>query len=317
MKNRWVALALCVVLGVSATTLGVEAKVVKFTTADGVEIVADFYPPKAEKPAPTVILLHMYRSSRAAWKPLVPHLHEAGFAILALDLRGHGESVNPRSERLAQRVAERDPGLFNAMHSDVFAAYEFLSKQPQCDLSRLALVGASVGCSVALDYARQDRSVDAVVCLSPGEGYLGVDSLSHMAQIAEKGGRAVLLMAAPGERKACDALQAVYKEATVEITAPGSKDGDKAHGTNLFGQVDGVEKRVTGFLVSYVGEPGEEPVVADVQGDVYYAADSERAENIPAAQKRIFSSRAEARSRGLKAGSTPASAPQRSAADKP
>lgn len=317
MRSQSVALPLFVVLAVASTAVGLEAKTVKFKTADGVEIVADFYPPKAEKPAPTVILLHMYRSSRAAWKPLIPHLHDAGFAILALDLRGHGESVNPRGERLAQRAADRDPGLFNAMHGDVFAAYEFLSKQPQCDLSRLSLVGASVGCSVALDYARQDRSVDAVVCLSPGEGYLGVDSLSHMAQIAEKGGRAVLLMAAPGERKACDALQAIYKEATVEITAPGSKDGDKAHGTNLFGQVDGIEKRVAGFLASHVGEPAEEPVVADVQGDVCYAADSEEAAKIPAAQKRIFSSTAEARSRGLKAGPTPASAPQGSAAGKP
>lgn len=317
MRNRCSAFLLFAMLGVSPTALGLEAKTVKFTTADGVEIVADFYAPKTDTPAPTVILLHMYRSSRAAWKPLIPHLHDAGFAVLALDLRGHGGSVNPRSERLAQRAVDRDPGLFNAMHGDVFAAYEFLSKQPQCDLSRLALVGASVGCSVALDYARQDRSVDAVVCLSPGEGYLGVDSLSHMTQIAEKGGRAVLLMAAPGERKACDALQAVYKEATVEITSPGSKDGDKAHGTNLFGQVDGIEKRVAGFLVSHVGEPAEETVVADVNGDECYAADSEKAGKIPPAQKRLFSSRAEARSRGLKAGPTPASAPRGSAAGKP
>ncbi|MFH0982647.1 MAG: UbiD family decarboxylase domain-containing protein, partial [Planctomycetota bacterium] len=50
--------------------------------------------------------------------PLIPKLHEAGFAVLALDMRGHGESVQPATMRLRERVAQRDPALFNDMHHD-------------------------------------------------------------------------------------------------------------------------------------------------------------------------------------------------------
>ena len=40
-------------------------------------------------------------------------------------------------------------------------AYDWLAQQPKVDRARFALVGASVGCSVALQYAAKDRSVTA------------------------------------------------------------------------------------------------------------------------------------------------------------
>jgi len=40
--------------------------------------------------------------------PLVPYLHAAGFAVLAIDLRGHGESEGPSELGLAKKVESRD-----------------------------------------------------------------------------------------------------------------------------------------------------------------------------------------------------------------
>jgi len=155
--------------------LGQSPEKVRFATSDGVNIVAEYVAPK-DRAAPVVMLLHMYRSDRTSWRPLIPKLHEAGFAVLALDMRGHGESVEPAAMTLAKRALGRDEALFQQMYEDVKAGYAFLAQRPEVDLTRFAIIGASVGCSVAIDYAGRDRSVDVVICLSPGEHYLGVDS---------------------------------------------------------------------------------------------------------------------------------------------
>ena len=105
---KTVVAALAVLLAGAAPGWCLEPKVVTFATEDGVEIVADYYAPTGPAAAPVVILLHMYRSDRAAWKPLMPALHEAGFAVLAIDMRGHGDSIKPETQNLRRRMR---PGL--------------------------------------------------------------------------------------------------------------------------------------------------------------------------------------------------------------
>ena len=51
-------------------------------------------PPKAD--APVIMLLHMLNSNRAAWDPLIPDLLAAGYALLNIDMRGHGDSGGTR-----------------------------------------------------------------------------------------------------------------------------------------------------------------------------------------------------------------------------
>ena len=266
-------------------------EVARFTTEDGVQIVGDYYPHSGGGPAPAVILLHMYRSERSAWKPLVPALSKAGFAVLAIDMRGHGESTEPTSMRLGARAVQQDSTLFNAMHKDVAAAYTWLSQQPNVDLSQFGLVGASVGCSVALAYAARDKSVDGVVCLTPGEKYLGVDSIEDISSVD---GRGVMLVATEGERKACDALVNINSNAEVRIVGQG-----KVHGTRMFGKIKGIEDRIVRFLNRHVRIAEQEPVAASVRGTEYFAIGSKRDIKLEPAERRLFSSVEEARARGL------------------
>ena len=142
--------------------------------------------------------------------------------------------------RLAQRVGERDPKLSNAMYKDVEAAVKWVRTQPNVDADKLAIVGASVGCSVAIDYAAHDKSVDAVVCMTPGEKYLGVDSTRD---IKKTGTCPILLLATEAEREATDTLAGLAKNATGEIVGKG-----RVHGTRMFGRIDGIEKKITAFL---------------------------------------------------------------------
>ena len=273
------------------SALALEAQAVSFPAADGVRLYADYYPPPIARhgAAPMVILLHMYRSDRRAWEPLVAPLHEVGFAVLALDLRGHGESATTETR---QAVLERDRELFRKMQNDVRGAYDWLAAQAGIDRARFALVGASVGCSVALQYAAGDRSVDAIVGLSPGLDYLGLDSAGDIGQIT---GRKVLLLATEDERDAPYTLAQRGHGVSVRILA-----GHTAHGTDMLSTIPNLEKDIAGFLREAVGQPSFDIVYGSIRSSIYHAPDSEYVRKISATNLRFYSSPQEAEARGLR-----------------
>lgn len=277
-------------------------KRVTFTTEDEVVIVGDYAEPvprPGEKHAPMIILLHMYNSDRSAFAPLIGPLRQAGFTLLAIDLRGHGESTAPARLQLAERARQRDPDLFKTMYRDVAAAYLWLRDQPGVDPARFVLIGASVGCSVALDYAGRDKSVDAVVCLTPGTAYLTLDSMAHIEKCSN---RPILLIAAEGERAAADRLaQAAGPNVVVKTTPDQPALGEKGlHGTKMLGKVADIDKTVIGFLAKSVGPPSAHPVIATPRGRTYHEPNSSYARQAGRLNLRWFSSPAEAEARGLK-----------------
>jgi dienelactone hydrolase len=271
---------------------------VVFTTEDNLVIAGGYYPPgRKDEPAPMVILLHMYKTDRSDFGPLLPTLHKAGFAVLAIDLRGHGQSVGPPAMKLTERVAQRDKELFSQMYQDLAAAYLWLRAQPHVDPARFALVGASVGGSIALDYASRDKSVDAVVCLTPGTAYLGLDALGA---VRKYGNRPLLLLASEAERSAADQIRQAAAGATVKIV-PGPSaplDSMALHGSRMFGKVPGIESEIVSFLVKAVGPASRDGVVASIKGKVYY--DPDQARNLSPQNLRWLSSPAEAEARGFR-----------------
>ena len=157
---------------------------VRFKTADGLTIAATFYPAAegTPLPVPVVIALPMYRRTRDTYAPVVGPLTARGMAVLALDLRGHGDSAKQGDENLSQKVESRDPSIFTAMHQDVEGAIAWLAREKHTPKRCIGLLGASVGCSVAIDTAVRDPGdVACVVCLTPGKDYLGVPTMDHIA----------------------------------------------------------------------------------------------------------------------------------------
>jgi dienelactone hydrolase len=294
MFGRAPYLRLWLVGALAATAVpavAVEPQVVAFGTYDGEVIHADYYARQpTETGTPMVILLHMYRSDRTAFRPLIEPLHEAGFAILAIDLRGHGQSATSSTR---ERVMQGETAVFEEMHNDVRAAYDWLAKQDGVDRSRFGLVGASVGCSVALDYAVEDKSVDAIVCLSPGTDYLKLDSKEDIRKIR---GRKLWLIGAENakEKQAVATLAALTHGTTTELI-PGD-----FHGTHMFGQVPQIEQRIAEYLKNNVGPPTETTVYGSIRSDIYHLPGSGWIERIKASNMRHYSSPAEAEARGLR-----------------
>lgn len=223
-----------------------KPQVIHFDTTDGVKLEADYFEPdvKPGEKAPVAILIHMYPADRKSWAPLVPLLHKAGFAVLAYDIRGHGGSAGTADKKLRERYDARDPALFAEAWRDAEAARKWLSGRKECDTSRIACIGASIGCSISLELASHEPAVKAVVCLSPGTNYFGVDSIAH---IRKCGPRAILLIAPEGEYAEVESLIKASGGAAKGERHPG---GREYHGTNLFKSADGA--KVKESIVTFV-----------------------------------------------------------------
>lgn len=105
--------------------------------------------------ARSMLLLHGLASNARIWEKTLPYLVEQGFAIYALDLRGHGLSDSSES------------GYdFLTLCQDLAAFMQL------CDLNRPVLVGHSWGAMLALDYAARfgfgPRSPSALVLADGG-----------------------------------------------------------------------------------------------------------------------------------------------------
>ena len=273
---------------------------VRFVTKDNFVIAGTYTPPprKAGR-APIAILIHAYGSDSYAFDPLVPAIHSAGFACLAIDLRGHGQSLGQPEMRLADRAAERDRKLFSAMDRDVEAAYGWLSRRPGVDPARFVLVGIGMGCNIALKYAARDRSVDGIACLAPGPLTLEPDSRSNVRKYGE---RPILLIAGEDKRAACEELAELVPGAVLHILPTADNITSKAPLNNIHphNQNPHIERILTAFLLRAAGPVQAEPVLASVQGKVYHPAATGGSKHVNPDNIRWFSSAEEAESRGLR-----------------
>jgi alpha-beta hydrolase superfamily lysophospholipase len=227
----------------AAALLGLVAppERVTFQSEDKVELVADLYRAPSPK-APAAILLPMYGDTRQAWKDLAPLIQKEGFTVLALDPRGHGESLHQGDKVLDYNSARQGgENLFLLMHKDVAAAKKYLVEKAAADPARISLVGASIGCSVAIDFAGRDASVRSMVLLSPGKNYQGMDSVSHAKKVSKL---PILIVSNGREKSAAEDVAQAFPKGAAELKVYPDAD----HGTRMFGKVEGIEKLIVDFL---------------------------------------------------------------------
>ncbi|MCD6404304.1 MAG: alpha/beta fold hydrolase [Planctomycetes bacterium] len=202
---------------------------VTLKTSDGVSISASFVKAGNDK-SPAVVLLHMLSRTKEDWDPVLEEylLPRTEFSYLAIDLRGHGESTVQNGETLDwENFSETD---FNNMVRDVQAAVDYLRSRKDIDPDRIAIVGASIGANVAINYAAKDPKIKAVALLSAGRNYKGVATFDAMR---EYGNRPVFLAASKEDMPAGRNIRGLAKRARgtkVVKLFPGN-----LHGTRMFG----------------------------------------------------------------------------------
>jgi dienelactone hydrolase len=131
---------------------GVPASV--YLPAGGEGRSAFFDPPPREARPPAVVVMHGFAGDRLSMSGFSRRLAAAGYAVLAIDARGHGQNRN---------AFARSWAVADYFFPDLRAAVDFLRAYPFVDGSRIALLGHSMGAGASLDYATRDSGIDAVV----------------------------------------------------------------------------------------------------------------------------------------------------------
>lgn len=208
----------------SAERLTIEA-------ADGLEIQATLLAPLTSALDPGIILLHMLGDDRTVWGEvgLVADLVAAGYAVLVVDMRGHGETGGAQDWTLAADDLDRV--------WDAFAA------RGDIDPTRMAVVGASIGANMALRLGAIQPDIGTVVLLSPGLEYRGVTTLD---QLAIYGDRPLLLVASEDDPYSADSVRTLAEAAAGPVRAELYQKA--GHGTAMFAAEPGLTPLIVGWL---------------------------------------------------------------------
>jgi pimeloyl-ACP methyl ester carboxylesterase len=198
---------------------------VSYITADSWKISGTFYASKSAIPKTGIILLHQVSSDRSGFDSLVPVLHESipDADILAIDLRGHGRSTNLGT------YSKFISGDYRAMTNDVKGAIDYLKFFRHVS-DNFYIVGASVGSSVAINYADSDSAIQKIVMLSPGMNYQGVDIKNALGKVRKE----VYFVATNEDEQSATDAQAAYQLSnayTKEVYI--YKSIGAAHGTDM------------------------------------------------------------------------------------
>lgn len=181
----------------------------------------------------TWVLLHGLGSTKEEWDTFARRLVIQGQGAFIFDMRGHGASTQTvKGETISYKSWQTaGPGTaWEAMPGDLGTAVETLHKIYNIPLSRIAVGGASLGANVALVYASQSSKVPALVLLSPGLSYAGLESEPALKRY---GRRPLFMAASPGDS---------YAYSSVIQLAQWRKDPDcfliegpgAMHGVNMF-----------------------------------------------------------------------------------
>jgi hypothetical protein len=108
---------------------------------------------------PAVVLVHDFFGSREQLLPMVAPLHEAGFVVLAMNLRG--------SASLA-----RQPQTFGVREArDVKAAVDMLRRRAYVQPDKIALIGVGSGANACIIASKQDGTLSTLVLAEPAKNF--------------------------------------------------------------------------------------------------------------------------------------------------
>ncbi len=192
-------------------------QIVTIEAMDKVVATGTFYPGQGTAPWPGVILLHMAGGDRQVWEStgLVQRLVESGYAVLAVDIRGHGDSGGDDS--------------WDKAEADTRRWWNYFSQRPDIDSTRTALVGGSIGANLAIFTGAQKPEVRTVVLLSAGLNY---NSAAIDEAVVTYGSRPLFLVASEDDLfPAAEDAQIMASLATGEVELLIYEDA--GHGTNM------------------------------------------------------------------------------------
>lgn len=230
---------------------------VRLVTADDLGLLGTFWPAEVT-PSPAVILVHGAGGSRTNWQEFAELLQDAGLAVFAFDLRGHGDSTRRLTADGPVFVDQRalGPRDYTLMALDLETAMNWVATQPEILKERIAIVGADLGANLAVRYATLNPDVAALVLLSPTLDSHGIDISQAIGQVHLQHVRFVVAkndaVAANDTRQLIQTRRRAVPTATLQdlIVCSGQR-----RGTDLISGVENLDIVLRDWLQTVLREP--------------------------------------------------------------
>ncbi len=202
--------------------------------AENLPIAATLYNTSDSTPRPGIILLHMYNGNRTVWAKngLADELVANGYVVLALDMRGHGETGGGRDWQLARE--------------DLNRVWHWFAEREDVDGEKTAVIGGSIGANMALLLGVDVTAVKTAILLSPGLDYYNVKTDEEIAAFGE---RPLLIVASEDDGYAATSSQTLFESAP---TAQLEMFTNAGHGTNMLTTVPELTELILQWLAENV-----------------------------------------------------------------
>jgi len=243
-------------------------------TKDGVPIKATYYASKLKKKAVPIIMLHGWEGNRGEFHVMASHLQKQGYAVICPDLRGHGQSLKYKAAGGAEDFdLEKMKGAdLEKMVYDVEATKQFLVKknnEGELNIEALCVVGAQLGCSIAMIWAAEDwnvrslpsfkqgQDVKALVLLSPVESFRGVTTRGPMGHPVVKAKLSTLICVGKEDAKAMGDAKRMYTAMLRFHGKPPAEEKEAIKKQDLFFVEEETSLQGTGLLRNGLQTPAE------------------------------------------------------------
>ena len=189
------------------------------------------------------MLAHQLYRDRTSWDPLVPRLLDSGYAVLAVDRRGFGDS----RDEITSVVEIRGRVLRN-FHLDLLEGIAAVADLPGVDASRVAIVASGMSNGSAVTTARLDPSVRSLVLIG---GLIPEEDEEFLRDHAEL---PVLLVAAEADERSAHLMRQYARRITgpmqeyVELEAGDAAEEGSWEGTDALRDETGLADYVLWFL---------------------------------------------------------------------
>jgi len=219
---------------------------IELKTLDKQAISGSFFAPRKKGRAPAALLVHEAGRDRATLNALAETLQKRGFAVLTIDLRGHGDSVSETWDWSKMTEAEDQKRSWTFAMRDLEAATEWLRDRKDVHNSNLSLVGVGAGAVLAVRYAVRDENARAVVLIKPDPQAFGFDMLKDVKAL---GGLPTLIMGTSEDRPIATRIQKASTKANEGLEYVHFKALKLKDATNVFS-----DKRLPRELTDFLRE---------------------------------------------------------------
>lgn len=256
----------------------------EMTTKDGVKIEATYYESSAGKDATPVVLLADWKDSRSVYDQLAKRLQDPresdthkSFAVLAVDLRGHGDSTKQKIPgRGTQTIDAAKLGrndLAAMVRYDMEAVRSFLVDENDAgklNINRLSILGSGLGASVAVNWTavdwsapplavgKQGQDVKALILVSPQWSYKGLQMTKALRHRGVREKVAFLIMYGSRDRSATSDAKRIESQLERYHPEPDSLKEGEPHSLSVLGA--DINLQGTQFLTE-AGSRAEDTVI--------------------------------------------------------